>query len=322
MKFFQQIKAQFGEPKINKPHISIVVIIHNMVREAKRTLYSLSSRYQEGIKCDDYEVIVVDNGSHTEVESSFLESLEGNFSYYYIANALPSPAQAVNYGVTKASGEFIGIMIDGARMLTPGILKYAKAAMKSFKEPIVATLGWHLGPDVQNRSILAGYDKEEEDGLLASIDWPNQGYKLFEIASLAESSKDGWFLPISESNCLFMSRSSFRLLDGLDERFDLPGGGLVNLDLYERACRLKASELVMILGEGSFHQIHGGVATNIGFQDSHQERLLWKDQYVALRKKQFSKPDRPPTYIGHIGPEANKWLMTSLEYMHHQIKIT
>ena len=47
-----------------KPKVSVVVIIHNIEREAQRTLYSLSAAYQRHISPEDYEVLVIDNGSN------------------------------------------------------------------------------------------------------------------------------------------------------------------------------------------------------------------------------------------------------------------
>jgi len=49
--------------KSPKPKLSVVVVVHNIPREASRTLYSLSPHYQRHIAAQDYEVIVVDNGS-------------------------------------------------------------------------------------------------------------------------------------------------------------------------------------------------------------------------------------------------------------------
>jgi hypothetical protein len=99
--------------------------------------------------------------------------------------------------------------------------------------------------------------------LLASIDWPQDGYRLFEIATVDESSVDGWLQPIAEANALFMPRKSWDQLGGMDERFDASGGGLVNLDMYSRAMELPDAQLVLLLGEGTFHQMHGGIATNV-----------------------------------------------------------
>src|SRR5216683_2592387 len=50
-----------------RPDLSVIVVVHNMAREAPRTLYSLSTTYQRHIAAEDYEVIVVDNGSTARV---------------------------------------------------------------------------------------------------------------------------------------------------------------------------------------------------------------------------------------------------------------
>ena len=50
-------------PAATSVALSVVVVAHDMARELPRTLRSLSRRYQLGLPADDYEVIVVDNGS-------------------------------------------------------------------------------------------------------------------------------------------------------------------------------------------------------------------------------------------------------------------
>ena len=296
-----------------QPIVSIVVVIFNMEREAKRTLYSLTSEYQEGVIEQDYEVIVVDNGSTVPLSVDDIESFGPNFKYYYIEDASPSPASAINYGVRQSGGRIVGTIIDGARILSPGLIKYALCAFKTFLNPILSTLGWHLGSDVQMRSIQNGYNQEVEDQLLKSIDWPKDGYRLFEISSLAGSSEAGWFMPIAESNCLFMLRETFDKLGGYDERFDSAGGGLVNLDFYSRVCELPDAELIIILGEGNFHQIHGGVATNVS---EPKNQMLWKEweaQYFKIRNKKYTVPVKRPEYIGHVPRQALKWMLYSAE---------
>ena len=42
----------------------------------------------------------------------------------------------------------------------------------------------------------------------------------------------------------------------------MPGGGYVNLDFFERVANAPGVNLVTLLGEGSFHQVHGGTTTN------------------------------------------------------------
>ncbi len=59
-----------------------------------------------------------------------------------------------------------------------------------------------------------------------------------------------------------MKRDDYLAMGGLDERFDTPGGGLANLDFFNRVHEREALRPIMLLGEATFHQFHGGVASN------------------------------------------------------------
>src|SRR3954454_18459403 len=92
------------EQATRKPRLSIVVVVYNMAREAPRTLFSLSARYQRHIDADDYEVIVVDNGSVPPLDRAIIDDLEGHFRLIRIDQAPASPAYAVNRGLAEAQG--------------------------------------------------------------------------------------------------------------------------------------------------------------------------------------------------------------------------
>ena len=53
--------------------LSIIVIFHNMRREARRTLLSLSAQMQKGVPESDYEILAIDNGSTNQLEKSDIE---------------------------------------------------------------------------------------------------------------------------------------------------------------------------------------------------------------------------------------------------------
>lgn len=277
-----------------RPRLSLVAIVYDMGREAPRTLRSLALPYQTGITADNYEVIVLDNGSPTPLGEDLVRSFGPQFRYHYVRDAAKSPAQAINRGVDMARGKYVGIFIDGARIASPGLLSIALQAFELYQDPIVATLGWHLGPELQQKSVLKGYDKATEDSLLESIRWPRDGYRLFDISVLAASSFKGYAAAPSESNALFLHRKTFKKMGGYDPAFDVPGGGLLNLDFFIRALE-RDSPLVMLFGEGTFHQLHGGASTGA----SETGRFsLWAQQYARIRGKPWRHPEKTMHYLG------------------------
>jgi len=286
------------------PRISIVANFYNMRREAARTLHTLSLRYQERVSEGEYEVIALDNGSDEPLGADFVEAFGSNFNYHYIDNALPSPAQAINQAIENAQGELIMCLIDGARMVTPGLVYYSLMAATAFARPFMYTLAWHLGDKLQNLSMVEGYNQETEDALLKTIDWQGDGYLLFDISVLAGSCNKGFFggLP-AESNCFAMYKSDYLRLGGLDENFASSGGGLVNLDFFKRALLVPELEPVMLLGEGSFHQFHGGAATNVPLSEHPWGRFA--EEYERIRGEPFRAVDsRNPHVFGSMPSPA------------------
>ena len=55
---------------LDRPAVSLIVLVCNMSREVPRTLHSLSASYQLHFDPDDHEVIVVDNGSNPPLDPS------------------------------------------------------------------------------------------------------------------------------------------------------------------------------------------------------------------------------------------------------------
>lgn len=298
--------------------LSVIVAFHDMAREAPRTLHTLSVKYQKGVSFADYEVIVVDVGSKPPLDEALVLSQGENFRLVRSPWA-SSPAAAINAAVRESSGEAVMVCIDGARMLTPGIMRFALAALRGFPNPLVATVSWHLGPQVQHESMLEGYDQAVEDRLLDSIDWRRNGYSLFTVSSLAQSSRAGWLGPIGESNCMAMQRDAWQHLGGYDERFISAGGGFVNPDFFNRAWGLLGPP-VILFGEGTFHQFHGGVATNVPRVGRPLHSMA--EEYRLLRGAPFTPvaqmtPAGRPTLLGGFHETSGTWLASAVESALH-----
>jgi glycosyltransferase involved in cell wall biosynthesis len=284
----------------------VVVVVHEMRREAVRTLQSLRADYQLDMRPDDYEVLVIENGSREPLDAASVEALGPNVKYRYLENAPASPARAINVGVSQSSGEVIAIMIDGACLLSPGVLSTAMRAYACFERPVVLTRYFYLGPGRQNDTIPGGYNRKVEDALLASIRWPEDPYRLFEIASplTVEGPRENWFTPWFESNCLFMPRDLFEEIGGCEERFDLPGGGAANIDLFARAGSHEESHLVQLIGEGVFHQVHGGITTNVSPAARDEMIRDATAQYERIRGNVEPVCRKRVHYIGQLAVAA------------------
>ena len=74
-----------------KPGVALVVVVYNMPEQAKKTLYSLTSQYQHGVKEANYDVIIVENQSANNLPADFIQSLPANFSYHLREETHPTP---------------------------------------------------------------------------------------------------------------------------------------------------------------------------------------------------------------------------------------
>ena len=291
--------------------LSVVVVAYDMARELPRTLTTLSRDYQRN--APEYEVIVVDNGSPDPVDESLLDLVPAG-RLLRVDPAPPSPARAANIGVREARAPVIGLLNDGARMASPGLLSNALRASRLGPRTVVATPSYHLGREVQMVAAAHGYDQRVEDELLDSVDWRSDGEVLFTISCLAASSARGWFGPMGETNALFLHRPLWDELGGCDEVFARPGGGLVNHDLYRRACEAPGAASVVLIGEGTFHQFHGGASTGGGA--SRDE--LW-DEYETIRGRTFEPPGPTPTLFGRVPAPALPHLESSVAWLRQDL---
>ena len=304
------LKALPPAPVLDGPPLAVIVITYEMSAQIANTLRTLVPPYQQRVDTNQYEVVVVDNGSAKPLPTSHW-SMADNVRYHHIPkkNAPPNPGVAINKAVADSTSPMLCIMIDGARMLTPGVMRWGIDLATFSQKTIVEVRGWHLGPKVQMESVLEGYNSDVERGLLDKIDWPNHPYRLFEIAAPAASMKRGFLGLAAECTCLFISRSLFDQIGGYDERYREAGGGLCNADFFVRAV-LASDRVFTVLGEGTFHQIHGGAATGLSAEHGREAFRRWKAEYEKLSRPWRTEPVNYELVLaGHLPAEARRWLL-------------
>ena len=92
--------------------------------------------------------------------------------------------------------------------------------------------------------------------------------------------------------------------------FRSPGGGLANHDYLKRALGLDGAQHVLVLGEGTFHQFHGGVATNVP-----RAEAPWPEfarEYEEIRGAPYVVPETEPILMGTV---PDQLLPTAAEFV-------
>jgi glycosyltransferase involved in cell wall biosynthesis len=288
--------------------LSVILIAYDMAREIPRTLQGLARTYQRGARDLEYEVLLVDNGSPVPLAQESWAHVDVPVRLIRMQEISHSPAKAINVALREASGEIAALMIDGAHLLTPGVFQMALASYAAFDNPVVATRYFWLGPEEQNESIARGYSKEVEDSLLQSINWPEDGYRLYEVGTPLRAGPENinWLNRMFESNCLFMARSLFESIGGADERFSSPGGGLINSDIFKRAADMPGVMPVQLIGEGSFHQLHGGTTTNVSAAERNARVEQFRREYAEIRGHDKFMTEKAFHFMGHLPTHESK----------------
>ncbi|MEI6037901.1 MAG: glycosyltransferase family A protein [Planctomycetota bacterium] len=287
--------------------VSIIVVAFDMKREIVRTIASLLPPYQLAVTNGDVEIIVVDNNSAEPVRRDWFPA-DGPVRVVRVEDGGVSPCIAINRGARLARADYLAVLIDGARLASPGLLSTALAASRVHPRSFVATMSFHLGQKKQQVSLTEGYTREVEDGLLNSIGWPENGYRLFEICTLGEgrdATAHGVLKMRAETNFCFMRTSDFMEMGGFNERFIQLGGGFANFDFFRRAAEAAREGFVMLVGEGTFHQVHCGATTQAGGVDRKYDGnlSLWDlygREYEHIVGQAFTVTTQTPALFGRV----------------------
>lgn len=298
---------------IDQPKLSIIVVVYNMPQQAMNTLYSLSPMYQQGVTAGDYEVLVMENDSGNNLKPATVTSLGSNFHYFLRNETGVSPAAAINDALGRCAGRYVGLLIDGARMLTPRVLRHALQALNN-PGAVVTVPGYYLTEQGKTEQGTQELDASEilalEHEILTDNSWRANGYQLFRHACFSNGNRHGFLEPMMECNALFCHRTLLEAFGGAEERFKLKGGGALNLHMYRQIATAANTQLFTLPGEGNFHQFHGGISTTPG-SDRDELVTTFKTQLDEFWPGGFKGVRREPTLLGTVGQQALPFLQKS-----------
>jgi len=299
--------------------LSIILAYFDIPEQIERTLVSCSPAYQ-GADSGQIEVIVVDNGS----PQPFPQLLRKDYpviSKVVRVDGRPSPVTALNQAVAEARFSNVAFMIDGAHILSPGVFRYAKQACRLFRNPVIGVPQYVLGSVTQNLvSDHAGAFKREQK-ILDRLSWPDNGYALFRHATMPGERINKNFISAIESNCLITTKAVLDQHGGYDERFDEPGAGLANIELYMRLIHQHDVDYVMLAGEGTFHQDHGGVTTGANVEQRERKVERYRQRFQEVTGSETILNFRAPFLFGVAGPGSQTVPIISHQYARERNRI-
>ena len=280
------------------PKLSIVVATYRMQREAPRTIASLLPPLQRGVDDLDYEIIVVDNGSPEPLDIGDAGAAAARpVRLVRVApeDASASPASCINRAVREhATGDWLMVCIDGARLASSYLVRRTADVLTRHPDAFTFVGSRHLGPKGQMQSVKEGYDQAAEDRLLDTVPWTADLDHLYSISVWAGAHDRKNPLLQNESNAFAMARATWDALGGYDEGFSRPGGGLCNLELFSRCLNRGQGLNVLLYGESTFHQIHGGAATS---HDGYFGASL--AEFTEVTGEEYRRPSFP--FLADLG---------------------
>lgn len=293
-----------------KPKVSIILIGYRMAAQLHNTLYTLGVDFQQNVTQEDYEVILIENSSAQNLSPEYVATLPANVHYFLREETSHTPVPAINFAFEQCRGDYIGLIMDGARMLSPRVI-YNALQCRSLDSNILGVVpGYHLGEQEQHEYEDPQQALDSEAALLESVDWRNDGYELFRISTYSGANRRGYLHPIMECNCIFASAENYAAIGHANEDFTLRGGGSVNLHIYRSLGMLDHSRVFVWPGEGSFHQYHGGVTTS-SYEDRQAEIERHRVQLHSYWPGGFHALRREPTLFGSISEQALPFLLDS-----------
>ena len=278
--------------------LSIVVATYKMQREAPRTILSLLPPLQKHVDDLDYEIIVVDNGSPEPLDIDNMIAIAPRpVRLIRVApdDASVSPVGCINSAVHDyMTGDYLMVCIDGARLASSHLVRRTIDILTHHPRAFTFVASRHLGPKPQMQSVKEGYNQAVEDELLDSVNWKTDLDTLYAISVWAGAHDRRNPLLQNESNAFAMTREMWDSIGGYDEGFTRPGGGLCNLELFDRHVNHSRSLNILLFGETTFHQIHGGAATS---HDGYFNASL--AEYTEVTGRNYRRPTFP--FLADLG---------------------
>jgi glycosyltransferase involved in cell wall biosynthesis len=182
---------------MNKPiFFSIVVPTYNRANIISRTIESIISQAYE-----NYEVIIIDDGSTDDTEQVIQKYLSGKVHYYKKSNA--ERAAARNYGTSKALGDYIN-WFDSDDIMYPDNLAVAADSLHRYSLPGVLIQGYDVCDAALNVLYTSHFSANVNLDLYKGNEWGSSPVLVRKDIALANPFNEDRELSASEDYELWL----------------------------------------------------------------------------------------------------------------------
>lgn len=244
------------------PKVSVIILTYNHPHLSKASIDTTLYRS----KYPNLELIIVDNKSHPET-IRMLKKYQNMDNTKVVFNPVNYGfAKGNNIGMKKTTGEFI-ILLNNDVRVTPGWIERLVYHAKGKGIGLVGPVTNSIGNESKIEIVYDPEDQKEIEHQAAEYTYAHwqETLQLRNIAAFA------WI----------MSRSTYRKIGNLDERF---GMGLLEDDDY--CMRVKQAKLHILCAEDAFIHHYGGASTTWG---SPEFQLLFETNKDKFEKKWKTK---------------------------------
>ena len=252
--------------------VSVVIPTRNHAGDLRQCVESILGK----TTCNDYEIVIVDNGSDETDAKALLAELSKDPRIKVVPHDAPFNFSAIcNFGASQATGEYLLFLNNDTEVISPG---WIEEMMMFAQRPDVGIVGAKLyygNNTIQHAGVvLDGKDTAKHAFLGEPRDFG--GYASRAILA-------GNFSAVTGA-CMMMRAELFRKLDGFDETFPVAYN---DIDL---CLRVRALGLLVVMTP--FAELYHYESCSRGYENTPEKvkrlvaegeriRMRWKDVFQA-----------------------------------------
>jgi GT2 family glycosyltransferase len=247
------------------PRFSFIIPTYNRAELLPAAVASILAQPSE-----DYEVIVVDDGS-TDNTEAVLQDLRGGGMVQTIHQSNKGRSAARNHGAIIARGEFLSFLDSDDRQLPGALTAYART----------------LAGNREVGLTIGGYEYIDEIG--KTIGWREPWTESNDLRL-----EDWLFNCFGVHGAFLVRRDWFERVQGYDPSLHMAEDWDLFLRLAEAGCPMGWTRAIVCQ-----YRQHPG--------RSSRALALHRDSSLRVLDKVFSRPDLPPQLAG-LAPQARAWV--------------